>query len=172
MKNIQRRSGFTLVEVMVVISIIGILAAAVLFSVSGAKDSGRIGKAKTDLEDIKLALLLYVEETSSMPPGSEHCSLCAFRTPPTSIASSTDWETVIVPDVESEIQVRLPARDPWGNHYLYDNNYTVVGAARPSIICSRGPDGVLDTWLNAAALAQRLAQDDDVCIFFNESDDT
>lgn len=164
--------GFTLVEMVIVAALVGILASIVLFSVSGARQSARVTKAETDLDEIKLAFQLYLEQTGSMPPGVGHCSHCAFRTPPSNSGEANAWETTIVPNVQSVVQIQIPARDPWGNHYLYDNNFIVSGAAYPSIICSRGPDGALNTWLDSSAYSQRVAQNDDICIFFKEVDDT
>ncbi|MBY0309533.1 type II secretion system GspH family protein [Patescibacteria group bacterium] len=168
----KNKSGFTIIELLVVIALIGILLGAALVSMSGARESGRVGKAKTDLEDIKLAFQLYVERVGEMP-GAGYCSHCRFRNPAVSPNDSeSSWESVIIPEVKAAVDITVPSRDPWGNFYLYDDNFIHSGTEFPSIICSRGRDGQLDTWLTSSAWAtERVAQDDDVCVFFNEIDD-
>lgn len=71
--------GFTLVELLVVISIIGILATIVIASYTGAQAKARDTQRINDLDDIKYALILYKQDNGSFPdnPGS---SLCNFPT--------------------------------------------------------------------------------------------
>ncbi len=166
-----RVGAFTLVEVLVVIAIIGILASVVLLNLTDARESSKIARTETELKAIETAFKLYREETGHMPTGADRCTICGFRNGNQSVQEQ--WETVIVPDVAAQTSARLPVRDPWGEYYAYDNNYRFATAAYPSIVCSLGPDGVLDTWVtNTLAGTQREAQDDDLCIFFDEPDDT
>lgn len=170
-QRLSRVGAFTLVEVLVVIAIIGILAAAVLVNLNDARDSSKVAKAEAELKAIETAFKLYREETGSMPTGADRCTICGFRTGNQSVQEQ--WETVILPDVAARTSARLPARDPWGQYYAYDNNFRFATAAYPSIVCSLGPDSTLDTWTtNALAASEREAQGDDICIFFDEPDDT
>ncbi len=175
-----RLSAFTLIEVLVVIAIIGILATVVLFNLSEARESGRVARAETELKSIEAAFKLYLQETGSMPPGRDHCSLCGWGgwSGSQNVDSQNLWyrttnaTPAIVPHVSSVIPARIPERDPWGRPYAYDNNFQVNGSSNPSIICSVGLNGRLDTWLTSdAAASQREAQGDDVCVFFVEPDD-
>jgi general secretion pathway protein G len=175
-QNQFRTRGFTLVEILVVISIIAILAAFVFGRFSNARTNSKIAKAEVELESIKAALKLHKEVTGSMPPGGDSCTMCGWRSGNTE--TQAQWETVVVPYVSARTPARMPVRDPWGRHYAYDNNFLVMIADYPSAVCSVGPNGVLNTWVSetetaALSLSElKVAQGDDVCIFFTEPDDT
>jgi len=64
MKN---KKGFTLIELLVVISIIGVLVAVSIFGLSGARESARNAKRKSDLELVRSGLELYKADCSSYP---------------------------------------------------------------------------------------------------------
>ncbi len=59
--------GFTLIELLVVISIIGVLAAVSIFGLSGARESARDARRKSDLELIKSGLELYRADCNTYP---------------------------------------------------------------------------------------------------------
>jgi general secretion pathway protein G len=167
----NKRNGFTLIEILVVVAIIGILASIVLFNVSDARQQSLIGRAESELKSIESALLLYRQREGQLPNGTNICSLCGFRAGGT-VAQQDDW-TIVEAELEARTSASLPSRDPWGRFYAYDNNYRVTIEALPTIICSLGPDGQLQTWItDVDAATQRNAQGDDICIFMREPDDS
>lgn len=106
----RRQDGFTLIEIMVVVIIIGILAAIVAPNVIGRVDDARITAAKSDIATIEGALKMYRLDNFSYPQTQQ--GLEALVTRP-SDPSIKNWN----PDGYIE---RLN-KDPWGNPYQYLN---------------------------------------------------
>jgi len=101
--------GFTLVELMVVIVIIGLLATIVAFNVIPLGDQGKVAKAKADIATIEDALELYRLQNSSYPGTSD--GLQALVSPPASLADPSRYQ-------KGGYIKKLP-KDPWGRDYLY-----------------------------------------------------
>lgn len=126
----ERRSaehGFTLVELMVVIVIIGLLATIVAINVIPATDTARIEKAKADIATIEQALEQYRLDNLTYPAGSD--GLQALLNPPASLAQPQRYR-------RGGYIKKLPD-DPWGRAYLY----TVPGRKGAFDISSLGADG-------------------------------
>lgn len=68
-KNLQSKAGFTLIEVLVVVSIIGLLASAVLVGLGGFRSRGRDARRLTDLKSLQNGLELYYARSSAYPVG-------------------------------------------------------------------------------------------------------
>lgn len=101
-------NGFTLVELMVVIVILGLLATVVVLNVLPQGDRARIEKAKSDIATIEIALDTYKLQNLSYPGTSE--GLNALLTAPPS-ADVTRYQ-------KGGYIKKLP-KDPWGRDYLY-----------------------------------------------------
>jgi general secretion pathway protein G len=163
------RQGFTLIEIMVVITIIGILASLLFFSGTDARQGAALTKEAATLEQLNLAMKLYRETTGHYPPGQDNCSACSLRAGNYGDAQ-TQWQLVasaLAPDyIGSSISV-----DAWGNPYAYDNNYRFADSDLYTILCSMGPDGVLQTFLLPNLSDYELdqpdppVQGDDLCLF-------
>lgn len=110
-KQQQRSRGFTLIEVMVVIVILGILAALVVPKVMSRPDEARIVAAKQDLGSVLQALKLYRLDNQSYPTTEQ--GLQALVVKPASAPLPPNWKSGGYLD-------RIP-KDPWGHEYQYLN---------------------------------------------------
>lgn len=128
MRRRQRRNGFTLLEVMVVIVIIGILAALVVPRIISRPDEARVIGAKHDIVSLMQALKLYRLDNHRYP--STEQGLQALVTRPTTPPPAPNWKA-------GGYIERLP-RDPWGNPYQYLN----PGLRGEIDVFSFGADGV------------------------------
>jgi general secretion pathway protein G len=120
-------AGFTLVELMVVIVIIGLLATIVAINVIPATDTARVEKAKADISTIEQALEQYRLDNLTYPSGSD--GLQALLSPPPGLAQPQRYR-------RGGYIKKLP-QDPWGRAYLY----TVPGRKGAFDISSLGADG-------------------------------
>lgn len=127
--RIKQTQGFSLIEIMVVVVIIGILAAIVVPKIMSRPEQARIVKAQTDVSAIQSALDLYKLDNGFYP--STNQGLQALVTAPTSQPIPASWKT-------GGYLQRVPV-DPWGRPYHYLN----PGAQNPNgvDIFSYGPTG-------------------------------
>ena len=100
------QQGFTLLEIMVVVVIIGLLVAAVAPNFMGQIDKAAVNRARTDLRSIETALNLYRLDNFRYPSTAE--GLQALVTNPGE-ASAPNWKQQLP---------RIPV-DPWDQPYLY-----------------------------------------------------
>jgi general secretion pathway protein G len=103
--------GFTLIEVMVVIAIIGIMATLIVPQIMSKPNEARVIAAKQDISSIIQALKLYRLDNSRYPTTEQ--GLSALVAKPTSEPIPQNWKPNGYVD-------RLP-KDPWGFAYQYSN---------------------------------------------------
>ena len=139
-RRARAQRGFTLIEIMVVVIIIGLLAAIVAPQVIGRVDDAQIEKAKADIRSIDSAMKFYRLDNFAYP--STEQGIDALVTKPND-PSIRNWKTGGYLD-------RVP-KDPWGNPYLYlnpGNNgeidvYTLGRDGRPG---GEGIDADIGNW--------------------------
>jgi general secretion pathway protein G len=123
----RRAAGFTLIEIMVVIVILGILAALVVPRVLDRPDEARAIAAKNDIAAVMQALKLYRLDNQRYPTAEQ--GLAALVARPTLAPVPPNWK----PNGYLE---RLP-KDPWGHPYQYLN----PGLHGEIDVWSQGADG-------------------------------
>lgn len=101
--------GFTLIELMVVLVIIGVLAALIVPNVLDRADDARVTAARTDVNNLMQALKLYKLDNQRYPTTEQGLQALVAR--PTSTPVPPNWKPYLD---------KLP-NDPWGNTYKYLN---------------------------------------------------
>ncbi len=121
----RRQRGFTLIELMVVLAIIGVLAALIVPNVLGRADDARVTAARTDVGNLMQALKLYKLDNQRYPSAEQ--GLNALIAKPTTEPVPGNWKPYLD---------KLPA-DPWGRPYQYMN----PGLKSEVDVLSFGADG-------------------------------
>src|SRR5215469_4173364 len=125
-KTLRRaQDGFTLIELMVVILIIGLLATIVVQNLRSATDKAKRVKAQADISQLKSALDRYYLDAGSYPTSDQ--GLPALIAAPNNGNVAGDWGG---PYIE-----RIPL-DPWGHPYFYQSD------GNEYLLKSFGADGV------------------------------
>jgi len=136
----RRRAGITLIEMLVVVTIIGLFAALVVPRMLRKSDTARVTAAHAQINSFMTALGSYKLDTGVFPSTEE--GLQALRLPP---ANVTQWQGPYLPQ-------EIPL-DPWGHPYVY--KYPGEHGDEPDVICY-GADGQPGgDWINADVVSWR-----------------
>lgn len=128
------QDGFTLVELLLVLTILGILAALVVPKMVGRSEQARQTAAKTDISTFGTALDAFEVDNGNYPRGKNGLQDLVVQP-----RDAQNWHGPYVKEIP---------KDPWGNDYIYE----CPGKHNPKSydLYSVGPDG-------------RLGTEDDVC---------
>jgi len=130
MKRQQRQrsnqDGFTLIEIMVVILILGLLATIVVQSLRGATDKAKRVKAQADIAELKTGLDRYYLDAGSYPTSDQGLQSL--------VAAPSGGQ--VPANYESGGYLQSIPKDPWGNPYFYQSD------GNSYVLKSYGADGV------------------------------
>jgi general secretion pathway protein G len=124
--------GFTLIELMVVIVILGILAGLIVPRIMGRPDEARRAKARIQLESVETALKLYKLDNGNYPTTEQ--GLQALVEAPAVGALAKNWRQ------GGYLEKGKVPKDPWDNDFVYIS----PGAHGDYDLSSRGADGEPD----------------------------
>lgn len=124
-RNTRYAKGFTLIELMLVVIIIGVLAAMVMPRLVGQTQEARIARGNADIASISMALDMFELHNGHFPPSEEGLKYLREN-----IGSLSSWKGPYL---------KKDPKDPWGKPYLYktpgthNNDYDLY---------SSGPNGI------------------------------
>lgn len=130
--NLSKNKGFTMIEIMLVVIIIGILAALVVPNLAGRGEQARMAAAQADIEaNIPAALDLYELDNGNYPTTEQ--GLAALAQEPTTSPVPSNWNGPY-------LKKRKTPLDPWKREYVY----VAPGANNTEDydLSSLGPDGI------------------------------
>ncbi len=131
-------AGFTLIELMIVVVILGLLATAIMPRMLNRPEQARRAKAKIDIRNIESALALFKTDTGRFPTTSE-----GFQ----ALVSNPG-----VRGYNSDCYLDKPPVDPWGNKYmylspgLYSRDYDLESYGKDGEDGGTGDDADIESW--------------------------
>ena len=125
-KNRQRRSGFTMIELMAMLIIIGILATLVVTKVASKIDQARVTTTKTNLKSLHSAINQFKMDTGRYPTEEE--GLTGLVEQPSDV---TGWEP------GGYLETTEIPKDAWNNEFIYELE---PASGKPFVIKSFGAD--------------------------------
>ncbi|MBI5816329.1 MAG: type II secretion system major pseudopilin GspG [Nitrospinae bacterium] len=137
----RSRAGFTLIEILVVVVILGILATVIVPRIMGRPEEARITKTKTDIKAIETALNMYKIDNGVFP--TTEMGLTALVSKPTSGQIPKNWRP--------EGYLAKTPKDPWGNEYMYISpgtrgEYDLVSKGSDGEIGGEGNNADINSW--------------------------
>ncbi|MDX2168671.1 MAG: type II secretion system major pseudopilin GspG [Deltaproteobacteria bacterium] len=122
MQRTSNQAGFTLIEIMVVVFILGLLVTLVAPRIIGRTDEARVTKAKADIKAIEQAMNMFKLDNGFYPSSAEGIA-ALVQAPPRAKRFNPDGYLPKVPT------------DPWGNEYVYQSD------GRQIVVVCMGADG-------------------------------
>lgn len=144
MQLLRRQSGFTLIELMVVIIILGLLAAIVMPRVVGQTDKARYSQAQVQMRILEDALKRYKLDSGRFPTTEQ--GLEALVRQPSTGTLPRNWQQGGYLD-KPEVPI-----DPWGNNYIYISpgqhgpDYDLKSLGADGLEGGEGYDADIESW--------------------------
>ncbi|HEX4583384.1 MAG TPA: type II secretion system major pseudopilin GspG [Burkholderiaceae bacterium] len=137
------KRGFTLIEIIVVITIMAIMAALIVPRVVGRTDDARVAAARQDIATLMNALKLYRLDNGRYPTTEQ--GLRALVEKPTVDPVPPNWKA------GGYLDSPTVRKDPWGNDYQYLNpglhgEIDVLSFGRDGQPGGEGPDADIGSW--------------------------
>jgi len=147
-----RENGFTLIEILVGIAIIGVLSSIVLGSVSTIREKAREAKVKSELKSVRSAIAMLKQDTGKWPNG---CTAGATSNPEVPLdnpqagikekpSAGTEDDCTWTQDEVNNWDgpyMKVPV-DPWGNSYWFDPDYRPGDNVDGAENCSGGTGAI------------------------------
>jgi len=127
----MRQRGFTLVELLVVIAVIGLLIALLLPALQQSRAAARSTACKSSMRQIGLAMQMYANNHRGRFPLSAHAGATA------------SWVYSLGPYLENVDDIRICPEDPQGRERVAKKSTSYV---LNDLICLKGPDAILSLW--------------------------
>ena len=131
MNKLKNSQGFTLLEVMVVIVIIGMMLSVVVPNLMGSQETAKLQKAVQDITALENSLSMYKLDNYDYPSTEQGLE---------ALVDQTDVEPIPRRYPEGGYVKRLP-KDPWGGEYILLN----PGEQGRMDVFTAGPDGEVGT---------------------------
>jgi general secretion pathway protein G len=135
--------GFTLIEIMVVLVILGILAGLIVPRIIGRPDEARRMKAKIQIQSLETALQLYKLDTGNYPTTEQ--GLDALVEAPTTGELAKSWRE------GGYLEKGQVPKDPWGNEYIYlspgtQGDFDIVSYGADGVAGGEGKNADINNW--------------------------
>ncbi len=143
-RTLARRSGFTLVEILVVVVILGILAGLIIPKIMGRPEEARRVKARMQIESLESALKLFKLDNGFYPDTDQ--GLSALVEKPTSGRIPNHWRE------GGYLDKNQVPKDPWGNDFVYispgvhNKDFDIMSLGSDGEEGGTGPDADIGNW--------------------------
>ena len=127
----QAAQGFTLIEILIVIVILGVLGSVLVPNLISRPDQARVQAAQTDLRTLSSALDVYRLDNFTYPSSEQ--GLEALIEKPVGFPEAKNWN--------AEGYLKKQPVDPWGTPYIYENVEGTVSLYSLGADASEGGEG-------------------------------